>query len=65
MRLFELGTTQAAQEEPSGSVPASEQKTASKKRAKCTARMSLPEELRREEVVIEQEESTEDFMQIG
>ena len=65
MGLFELGTTQAVQEELSESVPTTEQKTTPKKRAKGTSRMSLPEELRREEVVIEPKESTEGCVQIG
>lgn len=62
--LFELGTTQAVQEELSESVAATE-KTAPKKRAKGTGRMSLPEELRREEIVIEPSESTEGCVKIG
>ena len=65
MGLFELGTTQAVQEELSESVPTTAQKTTPKKRAKGTSRMSLPEELRREEVVIEPSESTEGCVQIG
>lgn len=63
--LFELGTTQALQEELSGSVSAQQQKPAPKKRAKGTGRMSLPEELRREEVVIEPTEPTEGCTKIG
>lgn len=65
MGLFELGTTQAVQEELSESVPTTAQKTTPKKRAKGTSRMSLPKELRREEVVIEPSESTEGCVQIG
>ena len=65
MGLFELGTTRAVQEELSGSVPTAPQKPAPKKRAKGTGRMSLPEDLRREEVVIQPSESTEGCVQIG
>ena len=64
MGLFELGTTRAVQEELSGSVGKG-QKPAPKKRAKGTGRMTLPEELRREEVVIQPSESTEGCVQIG
>jgi transposase len=62
--LFELGVTQSVQEELSESVAASA-KPAPKKRAKGTGRMSLPEELTREEIVIEPSESTEDCTRIG
>jgi transposase len=62
--LFELGTTKSVQEELSESVPATT-KPEPKKRAKGTGRMSLPEELRREEVVIEPSESTEGCTRIG
>jgi len=65
MGLFELGTTQAVQEELSESVSAQQQKPAPKKRGKGSGRMSLPEELRREEVVIQPSESTEGCVQIG
>jgi transposase len=64
MGLFELGTTKAVQEELSESVAAPE-KPEPKKRAKGTGRMSLPEELRREDVVIEPTESTEGCVMIG
>lgn len=62
--LFELGTTKSVQEELSGSMTVAE-KPAPKKRAKGTGRMSLPEELRREEEVIEPSESTEGCTRIG
>jgi transposase len=62
--LFELGTTKSVQEELSGSMTVAEKPTP-KKRAKGTGRMSLPEELRREEVVIEPSESTEGCTRIG
>jgi transposase len=64
MGLFELGTTKAVQEELSESVAAPE-KPEPKKRAKGTGRMPLPEELRREDVVIEPTESTEGCVMIG
>jgi transposase len=62
--LFELGTTKSVQEELSESIPVAE-KPAPKKRAKGTGRMSLPEELRREDIVIEPSESTEGCTRIG
>lgn len=62
--LFELGTTRSVQEELSESIPVTEKPTP-KKRAKGTGRMSLPEELRREKVVIEPSESTEGCVRIG
>jgi transposase len=63
MGLFDLGTTQAVQEELAASVQ--DPKPAPKKRAKGTGRMSLPEELAREEIVIDPSESTEDCVKIG
>lgn len=62
--LFELGTTKSVQEELSGSVSA-KTNLPPKKRAKGTGRMSLPEELRREKVVIEPSEPTEGCTRIG
>jgi transposase len=62
--LFELGTTKSVQEELSQSVAPAE-KPAPKKRAKGTGRMSLPAELRREDVIIEPSESTEGCVRIG
>ena len=62
--LFELGTTRAQQEELSEAVAVSA-KPAPKKRAKGTGRMPLPEELRREEIVIEPCESIQDCVKIG
>lgn len=62
--LFELGTTQALQEELSEFAAVLE-KPAPKKRAKGTGRMNLPQELRREDIVIEPSESTENCVQIG
>jgi transposase len=63
--LFELGTLETVQEELSETVAAKAQKTPQKKRAKGTGRMNLPEELPREEVVIEPSESTEGYVKIG
>ncbi|MEB2778727.1 IS66 family transposase [Algoriphagus sp. D3-2-R+10] len=63
MGLFELGVTQSVQEELSCAVE--QQKPAPKKRAKGTGRMSLPEELAREEIIIEPSESTEGCTKIG
>lgn len=60
--LFELGVAKAVQEELSESVTA---KPAPRKRAKGTGRMTLPEELRREDIVIQPSESTENCVQIG
>ena len=64
MGLFELGVTKPVQEELSESVSQT-QKPAPKKRAKGTGRMTLPEELRREVIVIEPSESTEGCTRIG
>lgn len=62
--LFELGTTQAVQEELSQAA-AAQTKPAPKKRAKGTGRMSLPEELRREDIIIPPTESIEGCVKIG
>ena len=64
MGLFELGTTKSIQEELCESVSITE-KPSPKKRAKGTGRMTLPEELRREEIVIEPSESTRGCVKIG
>ena len=64
MGLFELGTTKSIQEELCESVSITE-KPSPKKRAKGTGRMTLPEELRREEIVIEPSESTQGCVKIG
>jgi transposase len=63
--LFELGTTREQQEELSSRVETPKEPVKPKKRAKGTGRMSLPEELRREEVVIEPSEPTEGCVKIG
>lgn len=62
--LFELGTTKAVQEELSQQAATTAQ-PAPKKRAKGTGRMPLPQELRREDIVIEPSESTQDCVRIG
>lgn len=64
MGLFELGVTKSVQEELSESVSAN-QKPAPGKREKGTGRMTLPEELRREVIVIEPTESVEGCVKIG
>ena len=63
--LFELGTTREQQEELSSRVETPKEPVKPKKRAKGTGRMGLPEELRREEVVIEPSEPTEGCVKIG
>jgi transposase len=62
--LFELGTTRAQQEELSQTAAVTSKPTP-KKRAKGTGRMPLPEELRREDIVIEPSESIQDCVKIG
>lgn len=68
MGLFELGTTQEQQQDLS-TVSATEKPQAAKpkpkKRTKGTGRMSLPEELRRETVLIEPEEDVTGCTLIG
>ena len=66
MSLFDLGTTQEQQEELSEEVEQTPtEKKEPKKRAKGTGRMTLPEELRREEIIIEPEEDTTGCVHIG
>ena len=60
--LFELGVTKAAQEELSESVTS---KPVPRKRAKGTGRMTLPEELRKKDIVVQPSESIGNFVQIG
>ncbi len=64
MSLFDLGTPQAQQEELSEQVATTEKKTP-KKRAKGTGRMTLPENLRREEIIIEPQEDVSGCVKIG
>lgn len=65
IHLFELGTTQEQQEELSGQAVEIVRKKPAKKRAKGTGRMVLPEELRRETIIIEPQEDVSDCMVIG
>lgn len=58
--LFDLGTTQQQQEGLSEQAVEVASKKAPKKRAKGTGRMALPEELRREVIVIEPTEDVSD-----
>jgi len=67
MSLFDLGTTEQQQEALSEQVDTEvvPEKKTPKKRAKGTGRMALPEELRREEIIIEPEEDTTNCTYIG
>ena len=65
MNLFELGTTQQQQEELSEQVAEPREKKTPKKRAKGTGRMILPENLRREDILIEPEEDVSGCVRIG
>jgi transposase len=67
MSLFDLGTAQEQQEEISEKVVAKPEapKEPAKKRAKGTGRMKLPENLRRETVIIEPEEDIAGCVKIG
>ena len=53
MNLFDLSTAVEQQEELSEQAAAASEKKAPKKRAKGTGRMALPENLRRETIIIE------------
>jgi len=67
LNLFELGTSDAQKEELSTQAaekPVVDKKPA-KKRAKGTGRMKLPENLRREEIIIEPKEDVSDCQLIG
>jgi len=67
LNLFELGTSDAQKEELSTQAaekPIVDKKPA-KKRAKGTGRMKLPENLRREEIIIEPKEDVSDCQLIG
>ena len=63
--LFDLGTCEQQQEDLSRQVPPAEEKKPAKKRAKGTGRMKLPENLRREEIIIEPQEDVSDCTLIG
>lgn len=65
MSLFDLGTTQQQQEELSDLAVAVTEKKTPKKRAKGTGRMALPENLRREEIIIEPDEDVSGCVKIG
>lgn len=65
MNLFDLGTTIGQQEQLSEQAVASAEKKIPKKRAKGTGRMALPENLRREEIIIEPTEDISDCVKIG
>lgn len=66
MGLFELGTTLGQKEDLSSQVAAvADAPVIPKKRAKGTGRMSLPEELRRETIIIEPDEPLDGCTKIG
>ncbi|MEQ8554273.1 MAG: transposase [Cyclobacteriaceae bacterium] len=66
MNLFDLGTTPEQQEELSEAVrQLADEKKIPKKRAKGTGRMALPEELRRETIIIEPAEDVSNCLKIG
>lgn len=66
MSLFDLGTTSGQQEELSEAVrQLADEKKIPKKRAKGTGRMALPENLRREEIIIEPTEDVSNCVKIG
>jgi transposase len=63
--LFDLGTTREQQEGLSDKVVEAPKKKPAKKRAKGTGRMPLPENLRRETIIIEPEEDVAGCAVIG
>jgi transposase len=65
LALFDLGTTQEQQESLSEQATEQATKKTPKKRAKGTGRMALPENLRREIIVIEPAEDVSDCTCIG
>ncbi len=65
MNLFELGTAPQQKEELSEEAVKAAEKKVPKKRAKGTGRMALPEELRRETIIIEPAEDVSDCIRIG
>ena len=66
MQLFDLGVDQQQQEKLSQqAAEAPVEKKTPKKRAKGTGRMTLPQDLRREEIIIEPEEDTTGLVHIG
>ena len=65
INLFDLGIAESQQEELSLQVEVKAEKRPAKKRAKGTGRMTLPENLRRETIVIEPDEDVSDCVVIG
>jgi len=65
LNLFDLQTPVEQQEELSQQAASSAQKKKPKKRAKGTGRMALPENLRREIIIIEPTEDVSDCVPIG
>jgi len=65
MNLFDLGTTIEQQEQLSEQAVVTAEKKIPKKRAKGTGRMTLPENLRREEIIIEPSEDVSGCVKIG
>jgi transposase len=65
IELFDLGTTQAQKEELSEKAVQTAKKKPAKKREKGKGRMSLPENLRREIIIIEPAEDTTGCVKIG
>jgi transposase len=65
IELFDLGTTQAQKEELSEEAVKRAEKKPAKKREKGQGRMSLPENLRREIIIIEPAEDTTGCTKIG
>ena len=65
INLFELGTTEEQQEELSRQVEVKPEKKPAKKRTKGTGRMTLPENLRRETIIVEPSEDVSGCVVIG
>lgn len=65
LNIFDLGTTIEQQEELSEVALATSEKKKPKKRAKGTGRMALPENLRREIIIIEPDEDVSGCVKIG
>jgi transposase len=63
--LFDLGTTAEQQEDLSEQAAVTAEKKTPKKRAKGTGRMTLPENLRRETIIIEPNEDVSECVKIG
>ncbi|MGL1888008.1 MAG: IS66 family transposase [Reichenbachiella sp.] len=65
LNIFDLSTPTEQQEELSEQVETPQPEKTTKKRAKGTGRMILPENLRREEIIIEPNEDVSDCIKIG